>query len=140
MAVQVDVLHQELIHSESAKASPQEARVHLELLKRCYQRQGGWDKDVQVYKDLFSDLVEAFGQHKEWQGLQGIEKWKTGGADSLGTFVRPKVWEFNAEAEDGRQHENYLRRIVEVWSVENGHGRGGYGQGQRGGEQVAAMA
>jgi hypothetical protein len=77
--------------------SSQMAKKHLDLLKRSYLRLGGWDKSPSTYKDLVQGLIsmEEYKGKPEWQGVQNTDKWTTKEqADTLGTFVAPKEWEF----------------------------------------------
>lgn len=99
---------------------------HLELLKRAYQRLGGWDKDPQVYVDLYQQLAHVFGSEENWKNakIQGIEKWSPKGADAVGVWVRPKSFEW-MESEGLRKHSNYLRRSLRSggeWKATHFHG------------------
>ena len=74
---------------------PQMAKHHLELLKRSYQRLGGWDKSPSTYKLLVEDLIKLYKGESAWQGVQGTDKWNTKGTpDSMGRLLPPKNWEF----------------------------------------------
>lgn len=68
-----------------AEAS-QIAVQHLELLKRAYQRLGGWDKEPQVYVDLYQQVAHVFGSEEGWKKAPpvSVEKWAPKGADSEG--------------------------------------------------------
>ena len=108
--------------------------THLELLKKAYQRQGGWDKDVHIYKELFHQLSSTFHQEKTWTGVQDIEKWssKIAAGDTTGTFVAPTSWEFTSIGEAEKKHSNLLRRRSEDWrrlvmkAQEHGQGQGNH--------------
>jgi tetratricopeptide (TPR) repeat protein len=106
----------------SAEAS-QIAVQHLELLKRAYQRLGGWDKDQQVYVDLYQQLAHVFGSEENWKNAktQSVEKWQPKGADQLGVWTRPESFEFD-ESKGARKHANYLRKSSGIWTVlRHGH-------------------
>ncbi|KUJ18660.1 uncharacterized protein LY89DRAFT_683570, partial [Mollisia scopiformis] len=99
---------------------------HLELLRRAYQRLGGWDKDPQVYVDLYQQLAHVFGSEENWKKaqIQGVEKWSTKGVDSVGVWVRPVSFEW-MESEGMRKHANYLRRSLRSgaeWKMAHSNG------------------
>jgi tetratricopeptide (TPR) repeat protein len=103
-----------------AEAS-QIAVQHLELLKRAYQRLGGWDKEPQVYVDLYQQVAHVFGSEEGWKKAPpaSVEKWVPKGADSLGIWTRPASFEFIGA---GRKHANYLRKSSGSWALlGNGH-------------------
>ncbi|KAL5348657.1 hypothetical protein ACLOAV_006074 [Pseudogymnoascus australis] len=103
----------ELPVSEASQIAVQ----HLELLKRAYQRLGGWDKDHQVYADLYQQAEHAFGSEAGWKKAKptSVEKWVTKGADSLGIWTRPGSFEFMTT---DRKHTNHLRRSSGSWSMQ----------------------
>ncbi|KAG0653042.1 hypothetical protein D0Z07_0724 [Hyphodiscus hymeniophilus] len=85
---------EELPAAEAAQIAVQQ----LERLKRSYQRLGGWDKDAQIYIDLYQQLAHVFGSEDSWKKAQtqSVEKWQPKGADSLGTWTKPESFEFMA--------------------------------------------
>ena len=77
----------------------QVARKHLDELKRCYQRLGGWDKSAQVYKDIVTQLMNMneFKNHPKFKGVQPFEKWNVKEeAGEAGKFTAPQEWMFEA--------------------------------------------
>ncbi|CZR69374.1 uncharacterized protein PAC_19274 [Phialocephala subalpina] len=99
---------------------------HLELLRRAYQRLGGWDKEPQVYIDLYQQLAHVFGSEENWKKakIQGVEKWSPKGADAVGAWARPESFEW-MESEGQRKHANYLRRSLRSgveWKAAHFHG------------------
>lgn len=98
-----------------AEAS-QIAVQQLELLKRAYQRLGGWDKEPQVYVDLYHQIAHVFGSQEGWKKTApaSVEKWVPKGADSLGIWTRPESFEF---VSTGRKHANYLRKSSGSWDI-----------------------
>lgn len=92
---------------------------HLELLKRAYQRFGGWDKDPQVYADLYQQVAHAFGSEAAWKKAKptSVEKWVPKGADSLGIWTRPESFKFMIT---DRKHTNHLRKSSGSWSMQEG--------------------
>lgn len=107
---------EELPAAEAASIAVQQ----LELLKRAYQRLGGWDKDSQVYVDLYQQLSHVFASEDNWKKVQtqSVEKWQPKGADKLGTWTKPDSFEFMATG--SRKHANYLRKSSGTWSL-GGH-------------------
>lgn len=103
-----------------AEAS-QIALQHLELLQRAYQRLGGWDKNQQVYADLYQQAAHAFGSETNWKLSKpvSVEKWTPKGADSLGIWTQPESFEFITT---DRKHTNHLRKWSGSWDMqENFH-------------------
>ncbi|KFY35273.1 hypothetical protein V494_06061 [Pseudogymnoascus sp. VKM F-4513 (FW-928)] len=98
-----------------AEAS-QIAVKHVELLKRAYQRLGGWDKNPEVYVDLYQQAAHAFGSEASWKNSKptSVEKWVPKGADSLGIWTRPENFEFMIT---DRKHTNYLRKSSGSWNM-----------------------
>lgn len=98
-----------------AEAS-QIAVQHLELLKRAYQRLGGWDKESQVYVDLYHQVAHVFGSEEGWKKAPpaSVDKWAPKGADSLGVWTRPESFQFMTS---GRKHANYLRKSSGSWNL-----------------------
>ena len=100
------------------------ATAHAELLKRGYQRNGGWgDKEQSNYMDMWSQLQTHFGKDESFKSVQPIDKWPTKGADNLGIYVAPGNWEFLGQ-DASEKHENVL------WRLE----RGGYDSGYESGK------
>lgn len=99
-----------------AEAS-QIAVQHLELLKRAYQRLGGWDKNPQVYADLYQQVAHAFASEAGWKKAKpiSVEKWVPKGADSLGIWTRPESFEFMTT---DRKHTNHLRKSSGSWDMQ----------------------
>lgn len=114
MALHETVLRQ-VIHEgrdiSSAEAASTSAR-HAQLLKRSYQRLGGWDKEAQVYKDLYSEAHKRHGSEKSWshKSLEHVDKWQPTGADELGIWRPPVNYGFLITS-DGKKHQNQLRKI-----------------------------
>ncbi|KAN0098801.1 hypothetical protein V8E51_014464 [Hyaloscypha variabilis] len=108
---------EELPAAEAAQIAVQQ----VELLKRSYQHLGGWDKDAQIYIDLYQQLCHVFGSEESWKkaNTQSVEKWQPKGADSLGTWVKPESFEF-METGNSRKHANFLRKSSGTWSL-GGH-------------------
>lgn len=130
-AVQVheDVLR-DTVSDKGDEISQSEAAAiavrHLELLRRAYQRLGGWDKDPQVYVDLYQQLAHVFGSEEKWKKaqIQGVDKWSTKGADAVGLWVHPGSFEW-MKSEGQRKHANYLRRSLRSageWKATHFHG------------------
>jgi len=125
MQVHEDVLRdtvsdkgEELKQSEAATI----AVTHLELLKRAYQRLGKWDKDPQVYIDLYQQLAHVFGSEESWKKaqIQSLDKWSSKGADDLGVWKRPASFEW-MEDKSQRKHFNFLRKSLGgSWSFHGG--------------------
>lgn len=68
------------------------ARLHLELLKRSYQRLGEFDKSADTYRTLYEELSKQYSG--KLQSVGHIDRWpKNGATDSLGTFTTPAKWE-----------------------------------------------
>lgn len=95
------------------------ARVHLDLLKRAHQRLGGWEKDANVYVELYNELTEMFRDEKCWAEVQPIKKWpsKVSANDSYGVYKKPTNWEFldldQSKREQKVHHHNWLKRNSE---------------------------
>jgi len=93
---------------------------HLALMMRAYQRLGSWDKEKQVYVDLYQQLAHVFGGEDNWKNekMAGLEKWQPKGADNLGVWVQPERFEFIV---DGK-HKNYLKKNSGTWRLDStGH-------------------
>ena len=122
----------DLINDELDEPIPKDvgkiATVHAELLKRAYQRNGGWDKDPGSYIQLYQQLSNEFKSDADWKTVQSIDKWQPKGADALGVFKEPDHWEF-LEQDVGGKHENILRRLE----------KGLYAGGKRNGVAVSAV-
>ncbi|XMA10439.1 hypothetical protein WAI453_003230 [Rhynchosporium graminicola] len=86
---------------------------HLDLLKRTYQRLGKWDKQPQIYLDLYQQLAHVFGSEENWKNarIQPIEKWSAKGADNLGIWTKPNTFDW-VESEEKRKHVNHLKRSL----------------------------
>ena len=137
MGLSEEILREEISGDDddaNGHDATQAALTHLELLKRSYQRQGGWEKDASNYKDLFSQVmhsfghekkpVDVFGQQMTFQNVQPIEKWSAKGADNMGTFIAPTTWEFMSR-DEGRKHHNLLRRTSENYALNGANGKNG---------------
>ena len=117
---------EELPQNEAAQI----AARHLTLLMRACQRAGGWDKEKQVYVDLYQQLSHVFGSEDAWKSgtsqLGSIEKWdakpKGGIADGFGTWEKPKAWTFMDDLADGAagrgKHKNHLKRSSGTWRLD----------------------
>lgn len=113
--------------------------THLDHLKRCYARLGGWGgKDAEGYTKLYDELVSMFRGQAGWREIQPISKWpkKLSGDDQhqhqkQGTFKQPATWEIidvkklsGGGGPDGGgkvvQHHNWLRRVngLQRWDSE----------------------
>lgn len=86
------------------------AAAHAELLKRGYQRNGGWDKSSSTYLELYQQLNTSFKGDEHWKSVQSIEKWQPKGADALGMYKETSQWDF-LEQEAEEKHENILWRL-----------------------------
>ncbi|MCJ1467798.1 hypothetical protein MMC07_006423 [Pseudocyphellaria aurata] len=92
------------------------ARIHLDLLRRTHQRLGGWEKDVNVYIDLYDELAAMFRDEKAWAEVQPIKKWPSKGSanDGYGVYKKPTNWEFldldMSKKEQQVQHQIWLKR------------------------------
>ena len=74
---------------------PEMAKHHLDLLKRAYQRLGGWDKSSSTYKLLVDDLIKMYQGESAWQGVQHTDKWNAKETpDAMGKLSPPQNWEF----------------------------------------------
>ena len=128
MNVHEEVLRQ-LVSDENDDISMDEAApmamTHLELLKRSYQRAGGWEKDPQSCHELYSQLLDAFGKEKGWHSTP-IEKWSTKApTDNVGTFTAPTSWEFMSAEDEKKKRQNLLRRASENWAAKGYPGTNG---------------
>lgn len=76
---------------------PHMAKYHLDMLKRSYQRLGGWDKNQSVYNQLVDRLL-SMPEYNDpvFKGVTGIEKWEAKAKvdDGMGQFEVPEKWEF----------------------------------------------
>ena len=125
LAVHEEILRHE-IDSEEEEITKDDAvttRKQLELLRRTYQRNGGWgDKDPKVYHELYQQLSQVFGHETEWQGVKPMEKWNINAAtDNEGTFTTPTSWEFMDASEEKLKRRNLLRLTSAQW-LKNHHG------------------
>lgn len=118
--------------------TPKVARKHLDELKRCYQRLGGWDKSADVYKDIVSRLLnmKEFKGHPEFKGVPPVEQWNVKeDAGEEGRFAAPKEWMFGASelvngdgqaTEHDHHHHHHKRpgvlRAVSNWGMGVIHG------------------
>ncbi|KAI9703724.1 MAG: hypothetical protein M1836_007494 [Candelina mexicana] len=97
MAVHEDILRQSLSDDNDLTGENLAgiAKTHLELLKRCFQRNKGWAKEAKIYEELGRQLVKEFSKYDSWKGVQSVEKWdkKAGPADELGMWKRPTTFE-----------------------------------------------
>ncbi|KAJ5776103.1 uncharacterized protein N7511_001114 [Penicillium nucicola] len=85
---------------------------HAELLKRAYQRNGGWAKQSGVYTDLLGKVNEQLKAEKTWSksSLESVDKWQPKGADSLGLWQPPTTYGFLTSGKINK-HQNQLRKI-----------------------------
>jgi hypothetical protein len=113
IAVHESCLH-DLINDDLDEPMPKDAgkiaTAHIELLKRAYQRNGGWEKDSSSYTELYSQLTTTFKSDENWKTVQNIDKWQPKGADALGMYKEPGHWEF-LEQDAEEKHENILWRL-----------------------------
>ena len=118
MVIHEEILRHELDSEEElGKDDAATSRKQLELLKRSYQRNGGWDKDPKIYSELYRQLSQVFEHERDWQGVQSVERWNAKApTDSEGTFTTPTSWEFMDAAEEKVKRRNLLGCIGE-----NGH-------------------
>ena len=107
----------------------------LGLLKGCFQRLGSFDKNVNVYQDLFEKLDKDFGG----LGAEGPKGWKKDARDcvGVGAFEVPRVWrvgfgeERGGEMEgerEGRGRRELVRRSTSWGVVGCGYGVNGSGK------------
>ena len=96
-------VHEEILREIDEDGDDEKAGLYvngqLELLKRAYQRLGGWDKSEKTYRELFTRL-KRFGL-----SIQPIEQWSAKGADSLGMYVIPKEWKLNVGKEGVKKRD-----------------------------------
>ena len=85
---------------------------HTELLKRAYQRNGGWGKQSTVYIDLLGMVNEQLKSEKVWSqsSLESVDKWQPKGADNLGLWQPPTSYGL-VTAGKANKHHNQLRKI-----------------------------
>lgn len=85
---------------------------HTELLKRAYQRNGGWAKQSSLYTDLLGKINEQLKTEKTWSqsSLEGVDKWQPKGADNLGLWQPPTSYGFLTVGKVNK-HQNQLRKI-----------------------------
>ncbi|ESZ97797.1 hypothetical protein SBOR_1806 [Sclerotinia borealis F-4128] len=106
------------------------AMAQLELLNRVYWRKGSWDKDVNVYVDLWHQIEQELENEQTWKetvkGVISIDKWpvkkgeKGEKDDGVGVWKRPASFEFMKAEEGKRQHSNMLRKSSSIWGF-SGH-------------------
>lgn len=77
--------------------TPARAKLHLDLLKRSYQRLGKWDKSPKVYKELVDQLLSmpVYKNDANFKGVQSTDKWNvkeelSPTLKALGTFTPPE--------------------------------------------------
>ena len=96
-------VHEEILREIDEDDDGEKAGLYvngqLELLKRAYQRLGGWDKSEKTYRALFTRL-KRFGL-----SLQPIEQWSPKGADSMGMYVILKEWKLDVEKEGVKKRD-----------------------------------
>lgn len=135
MAIHEDLLRQTLVAvDEDGVLAPEGgakiASTHMDLLKRAYLRNGGWDKDPGAYRELYAQLKDVYAAEQAWAAnptaAQGIEKWSVKDKkDGLGIWQQPASFEF-ASTRDNK-HENNLRRTSGLCWAEGSGGRNGSG-------------
>ncbi|KAH8670231.1 hypothetical protein BGZ60DRAFT_375664 [Tricladium varicosporioides] len=117
--------------------TPEVAREHLDHLKACYQRLGGWDKKGSVYEELVDHLLQMpeHKSHAAFKGATGVSKWKLN--EKLGSsveFAHPSYWEFidpQNLGENGdllqpsslKDPRRGLRRVTSNWGLAADHHR-----------------
>ena len=74
------------------------AYEQVQLLKQTYLRLKGWDKPLEVYNDLITDLksLPAYSTQKQWKELSLPKTWshqKESPSETLGKFFPPREWE-----------------------------------------------
>jgi tetratricopeptide (TPR) repeat protein len=96
-------VHEEILREIDEDGDNEKAGLYanglLELLKRAYQRLGGWDKNEKTYRELFAQL-KRFGL-----SVQPIEHWSPKGADSMGVYVTPKEWKLEVGKEGVKKRD-----------------------------------
>lgn len=115
LAVHEDVCRQTLTVVEDGDIEPAQGaeitKTQLELMKRSYQRIGGWGagKDGNEVKELYSQLQQNFGSEKSFSSVQSVDKWSAKEkADNVGVWSKPSTFDF-LNATD-LKHRNYLSR------------------------------
>ena len=78
--------------------NPEAAYEQVQLLKQTYLRLKGWDKPLEIYNDLITDLksLPAYSSQKQWKELSLPKTWsyqKESPSETLGKFFPPKEWE-----------------------------------------------
>ncbi|KAI6711104.1 hypothetical protein JHW43_006377 [Diplocarpon mali] len=125
MLVHEDLLREAAIDEELPPAEAAAIAVQqLELLERSYQRLGGWDKEQQIYFDLYQQLTDVFTFEDGWKKAQtrSVETWQFKGADDLGTWTKPDRFVFMAT--ESRKHAKFLRESSGTWTLcKHSHGR-----------------
>lgn len=79
--------------------TPREARLHLDLLKLSYQRNGGWVKSEGTYKLLVDNLLsmKQFRGTPDFKNATSVDKWslkKDEASAEVGYFTAPPCWTF----------------------------------------------
>lgn len=126
-------MHEEILRYEvsddndmsSVEDASRNARYHLELLKRAYQRLGKWDKPRDTYITLFDEVTSTFQGEELFRDVQPIMKWPSKGADDRGTFKPPTNWGFITSEDEKKQHQNWLKRVSSVQRYDTLTGKGG---------------
>ncbi|OWP03150.1 hypothetical protein B2J93_7176 [Marssonina coronariae] len=125
MLVHEDLLREAAIDEELPPAEAAAIAVQqLELLERSYQRLGGWDKEQQIYFELYQQLTDVFTFEDGWKKAQtrSVETWQFKGADNLGTWTKPDRFVFMAT--ESRKHAKFLRESSGTWTLcKHSHGR-----------------
>ena len=114
MGVHEEILWQEINGGgDDDDVSAIDVKVHLELLKRAYQRLGTWDKEPKIYHDLYDELMNVHKGQEPLQDIQPITKWSSKGADDKGVYVSTSAWTIT-ESEAEQMHNNWLWRTSGV--------------------------
>lgn len=105
---------------EGAEAAAIATR-HLRLMRGAYGRNNGFNKEKQVYVDLYQQLAHLFGSEESWKSakIEGADKWAVKNkevGDGFGAWKKPERWEFVGDATK-RKHENYLRYSSGTWRL-----------------------
>lgn len=106
-------------------------RTHINLLRRSYERLGGWDKDVSNYVELIDAILHmpAYKGKDEFKGLKAVKDWKTDddSEEINDRFIVPEDWEFltgEAEIPDGTPTAPAARTKLGIKRATNNWGIG----------------
>lgn len=133
MAIHEQCLRDLIINDDLDEPLPKDAAkiatAHAELLKRAYQRNGEWrgGKEVGEYVELNKELEGKFGKDGSFRAVGQFDKWKREGADELGVYKSPGVWDFLGQ-DASEKHENILWRLERGGEGVRKRGAGGGGE------------